>query len=71
MHNMENIALQSLLILYIFILREEKVTIFAKISAQKCSLFPRVIQIHTKFANFARLYFPYYALFRHQTWQFY
>ena len=33
--NTENIALQSLPILYIFVLRGEKVTIFAAISAQK------------------------------------
>ena len=38
---MENIAAQSLLILCTFVLREEKVTIFATISA------PRAIQIYT------------------------
>ena len=32
---MENIAVQSLLILYIFVLHGEKVTIFMAISAQK------------------------------------
>ena len=45
-----------------------KVTIqFAAISAQKWKLFPRVIQIYTKFANFTGLYFPYFTTFRHQT----
>ena len=69
--NTENIALQSLRILYIFVLRGEKVTIFAAILAQKWKLFPRVIQMYTKFANFAGLYFPYFTTFRHQTLPFY
>ena len=30
-----------------------------------------VIQKHTKFANFASVYFPYFTIFRDQTWQFY
>ena len=29
-----------------------------------------VIQKYTKFANFASVYFPYFTIFRHQTWQF-
>ena len=32
---------------------------------------PRIIQIYRNFANFARLYFPYFTTFRHQTLQYY
>ena len=31
------------------------------------SKFPRVIQRYSKFANFTGLYFPYFTIFRHQT----
>jgi DNA-directed RNA polymerase len=34
-------------------------------------IFPRVIQINTKFANFVELYFPHFTTFRGQTLQFY
>ena len=33
--------------------------------------FPCVIQKYTKFANFASVFFPYFTIFRQQTWQFY
>jgi hypothetical protein len=59
----ENIALQSLQILYTFVLRAEIATIFS----------PNVVAIskYTKFAKFARLYFPHFTTFRNQTLQFY
>ena len=34
-------------------------------------IFPCVIQINTKFANFIGLYFPHFTTFRNQTLQFY
>ena len=68
---MKNIVLRSFQILCTFVLRGEKVTIFAAISAQKWQLFPLVIQIQTKFQNVAGLYFPYFTTFRHQTLPFY
>jgi hypothetical protein len=34
-------------------------------------VFPRVIQINTKFANFVELYFSHFTTFRGQTLQFY
>jgi DNA-directed RNA polymerase len=43
----------------------------APLSAQMWCKFPRVIQIDTKFANFAGLYFPHFTTFRGQTLQFY
>ena len=43
--NTENIALQSLQILYVFVLRAEKVTIFELKLPRKWQLFPHVIQI--------------------------
>jgi hypothetical protein len=46
----ENIALQSLQILYTFVLRAEIATIFS----------PNVVAI-SKFAKFARLYVPHFA----------
>ena len=39
--------------------------------AQIWCIFPRVIQINTKFANFVGLYFPHFTTFRGQTLQFY
>ena len=33
--------------------------------------FPPVIQMYTKFAKFARLYFPHFVTFYHQNLQFY
>jgi hypothetical protein len=55
----ENIALRSLHILYMFVLRAEIVTIFQ----------PKMVTIsvrnktYTKFGNFARLYFPSFTTF--------
>ena len=40
-------ASRNLQILYIFVIHEEKVTVFATISAQTWQLSPRVIQIYT------------------------
>ena len=71
LQNTESVALQSFQILYIFVLRVEKVTIFELKLPRKLSLFPRVVQIYTKFENFARLYFSYFTTFRHQTLKFY
>ena len=68
---MKNIALQSLQNLYIFVLRVNKHTTFEPKLAGKWWAFPYVIQIYTKFAKLARLYFPYLTTFRNQTLQFY
>jgi hypothetical protein len=63
----ENIVLQSLHILYMFVLRAEIVTIFgskmATIPARNTNIY--------KISNFARLYFPYFTTFRNQILQFY
>jgi hypothetical protein len=37
----------------------------------KMVIFPRVMQIHTKFANFTGLYFPHFTTIRNQTLPFY
>ena len=55
--NTENIALRSLQILYKFVLRAEKVTIFELKFRGKGDFF-RAYQIYTKLANLASLYFP-------------
>ena len=68
---MKNIALQSLQNLYIFVLRVNKHTTFEPKLAGKWWALPYVIQIYTKFAKLARLYFPYLTTFRNQTLQFY
>jgi hypothetical protein len=44
---------------------------FAPLSSQMWCIFPRVIQINTKLANFARLYLPHFTTFRDQTLQCY
>jgi hypothetical protein len=63
----KSIALQSLQILYMFVLRAEIVTIFGSkmvtISARNTNI--------TKYANFARLYIPYFTTLRNQILQFY
>ena len=64
LQNTENIASLSFQILYIFVLRAEKVTNFGLGLPRKWQLFPRVIQIFTKFANFAG---PYFTTFCHPT----
>ena len=46
-------------------------TEFAPLPAQMWCIFPRVIQINTKFANFRGLYFPHFTTFHGQTLQFY
>ena len=43
----------------------------APLLAQMWCIFPCIIQINTKFANFAGLYFPHFTTFRNQTLQFY
>jgi hypothetical protein len=54
---------------YVCILRAEIITIFVSkmitISARNANL------IITEYANFARLYFPYFTTFRNQSLQFY
>ena len=50
---MENIAVGSFQILYIFVLHAEKVTIFA---AKMLNFFSRVMQTYAKVVNFIRLY---------------
>ena len=67
----DNIALRSSHILYIFVLRAIKITIFEP----EVVIFPACntstnIQ-YTKFANFAGLYFPHFTTFRNQTLQSY
>ncbi len=60
----DNIAVRSLQILYTFVLRAEVLTTFGS----KVVIFSgRVIQKHTKLANFALLYFPHFTIFRDQT----
>jgi hypothetical protein len=70
--NMENIALQSSQILYTFVLRAESCY---HIWAENGSNFrTQYTSSYTKFANFARLYFPHFTdftTFRNQTLQFY
>ena len=57
--------------LCIFVLREEKVTIFsAEIVAKVVTFSSRNTNIY-KCANFARQNFPCFTTFRHQTWQFF
>ena len=60
----ENIALQSLQIFYIIVLRAKIVTTFG--SKMQQWQFPHVIQKYKKLANFARLYFLYFTAFRDQ-----
>jgi hypothetical protein len=60
-------ALRNLKILYLFVLRAGN----APLSAQIWCIFPRVIQINTKFVNFAGPYYPHFTTFRGQTLQFY
>jgi hypothetical protein len=63
----ENIALQISQILYTFVLRAEIATTFGP---KMIAISARNIQKHTKFANFARLYFPHFTTLRNQTLQF-
>ena len=56
---------------YICITRGKSYHFLSRNCRENGNFFPRVIQIHTRFANFARLYFPYFTTFRHQTSQFY
>ncbi len=60
----ENIAVRSLQILYVFVLRAEVLTTFGS----KVVIFSaRIIQKHPTFTNFALLYFPHFTTFRDQT----
>ena len=67
LYNAENMALQSSQILYTFVLRAE----IATTSGPKMIAISHAIQKYTKFANFARPYFPHFTTFRNQTLQFY
>ena len=69
--NTENIASRSLRILYIFILRTEKSYHFRSNFASKVVTFSMRKWIYTKFANFVRLYFPYFLTFANQILHFY
>ena len=60
--------MQSLQILYTFELRAEIATIFGP---KMVAISAYAIQKNTKFANFARLYFPHFTTFRNQTLQSY
>ena len=62
-----SIALQSLRILYTFVLRTENGYRFLDVGIN----FPCVIQKYTKFAIFTGLHFPHFTTFRNQTLQFY
>ena len=66
---MENTTLRSLHILYTFVLRAEIVTILSRKCGNNVPM--HVIQTYTKFANFARLYFPSFTTFRNRILQFY
>ena len=61
---MENIALQSSQIFYVFVLRVEIVTVFEP----KVVTIPARNTICRKVANFVRLYFPHITIF--STWNF-
>ena len=61
LQNIVNVALQSLPISYIFVLRRQVLTIYDS----KVAFFPCEIQKYTKFVKFVRLYFC------NQTLQFY
>ena len=56
-------TLQSLQILYTFVLRAENRYRFLDSGIS----FPRVMQKYTKFANFVGLYFLHFTTFRNQT----